>query len=171
MARLQRNAFIEKNKPAIPAWPQWRDLIAGQPIVASYHPAGSEADPQVLVAAARAAHCRIALPALTPASPLIRFRQHDEGAPLEEGPFHILQPAGHAPALAPAVILLPLLAFTRSGIRLGQGGGHYDRAAAHWPDALRIGIAWSVQESAALPQEPWDMPLHAIATEREWITI
>jgi 5-formyltetrahydrofolate cyclo-ligase len=37
------------------------------------------------------------------------------------------------------------------------------------PDALRIGIAWSVQEVEALPTDPWDIALDAVVTEKEWI--
>jgi len=35
---------------------------------------------------------------------------------------------------------------------------------------MRIGIAWSVQEVPTLVCAPWDIPLHAIVTEKEWIT-
>jgi 5-formyltetrahydrofolate cyclo-ligase len=53
--------------------------------------------------------------------------------------------------------------------RLGQGAGFYDRAFARLPAARRIGLAWSAQEADALPADPWDVPLHAVATEKEWI--
>ena len=52
---------------------------------------------------------------------------------------------------------------------LGFGGGYYDRAFAAYPDAIRIGIGWSVQECDSLPHEDHDMPLNAVLTEREWI--
>lgn len=71
--------------------------------------------------------------------------------------------------LVPRVLLVPLVGFDRAGRRLGQGGGFYDRWAAAHPTARRIGIAWSVQERPAIPADPWDMPLDAIATEAEWI--
>lgn len=71
--------------------------------------------------------------------------------------------------VTPRVLLVPLVGFDRAGRRLGQGGGFYDRWLAAYPDARRIGVAWSVQEVEALPVEPWDMPLDAIVTEREWI--
>ena len=38
------------------------------------------------------------------------------------------------------------------------------------PDSLRIGIAWSIQECDGLMTDPWDMPLDAVLTEKEWIT-
>ncbi len=80
----------------------------------------------------------------------------------------IPQPPSGKP-IEPAIVLTPLLGFDRSGRRLGQGGGHYDRWFADHPQAMRIGIAWSVQEVAELVPEAWDVPMHAIVTEKEWI--
>ncbi len=80
---------------------------------------------------------------------------------------HHPEPSG--PPVAPDVIIAPLLGFDRAMNRLGQGGGYYDRAFARHPDALRIGLAWSVQEHDALPADPWDLPLDIILTEVELI--
>ena len=103
------------------------------------------------------------------ATPL-RFLSWDAGTALIAGPFGLRQPDATAPGCSPDIILTPLLGFDRQGGRLGQGAGHYDRAFAALPHAWRIGVAWSVQELGAVPSDPWDVPLHAIATEREWIT-
>jgi 5-formyltetrahydrofolate cyclo-ligase len=72
-----------------------------------------------------------------------------------------------------AVVVLPLLGFTRGGQRLGMGGGYYDRSlafrrAAPAPPWL-VGAAYSFQQLDALPAQPWDVPLDAIATEAEFI--
>ena len=53
--------------------------------------------------------------------------------------------------------------------RLGQGGGYYDRALARFPEALRVGVAWSAQELDAVPADPWDLPLDMVLTEVEVI--
>jgi 5-formyltetrahydrofolate cyclo-ligase len=89
--------------------------------------------------------------------------------PLVIGPYGIRQPAPEAPRVAPDLILAPLVGFDRAMNRLGQGGGHYDRAFAAHPDAFRLGLAWSAQEVEALPVDSWDVPLHAVVTEKEWI--
>ena len=89
---------------------------------------------------------------------------------LAAGPFGLRQPAHDAATLAPDLVLAPLVAFDRRLHRIGQGAGHYDRAFAAWPEAVRIGVAWSVQEVPEFPPDAWDVPLHAIATEQEWIT-
>ncbi|WP_174293388.1 5-formyltetrahydrofolate cyclo-ligase [Sphingomonas bacterium] len=151
--------------------PAYRARLAAGVVVAAYHPIGSEADPAPLVAAAVEAGCRITLPHVVDRATPVRFLAVDDRGTLEAGPFGLYQPATAAPELEPAIILTPLLAFDRRGNRLGQGAGHYDRAFAAHPAAWRVGIAWSVQEVAALDADPWDVPLHAVATEREWIAV
>ena len=138
-------------------------------VVAGYMPLGSEADPAPLIAAARAAGCRIALPHVTGSSAPMRFLAWDAAAPLVAGLYGLLQPPADAPELRPDIVLTPLVGFDRAGRRLGQGAGYYDRAFALFPAAWRVGVAWSVQQVEACPADPWDVPLHAIATESDWI--
>ncbi|MCP4835734.1 MAG: 5-formyltetrahydrofolate cyclo-ligase [Phycisphaera sp.] len=58
-------------------------------------------------------------------------------------------------------ILVPGVAFTPAGHRLGRGGGYYDRLLAGSPDTIRrIGICHRVQIVDSLPQRPHDMPVH-----------
>ena len=139
-------------------------------IVSSYIPVGGEADPAPLVRAAEQAGCVLALPHVVDRETPLRFLAWEVEMALADGPYGLRQPPQGAPALAPDIILTPLVGFDRRGHRLGQGAGHYDRAFAALPAAWRIGVAWSVQEVASLPADPWDVPLHAIATEQEWIT-
>jgi 5-formyltetrahydrofolate cyclo-ligase len=86
---------------------------------------------------------------------------------LVPGPLGIPQPPASAPQVTPDLLLVPLLATTLDGVRLGQGGGYYDRTLA----ALRakgpvtaVGMAWEVQIAEFLPQEPWDQRLDMVAT-------
>ena len=138
-------------------------------MIAGYVAAGSEADPTPLLTAARERGCHLALPHVTGRAAPLRFLSWDLGDVLVRGPLNLRQPAADAPEAAPDLILTPLLGFDRRGNRLGQGAGHYDRAFAAHPSAWRVGLAWSVQEAEALTPDPWDVPLHAIATEQEWI--
>ena len=62
------------------------------------------------------------------------------------------------------IIIVPALRIDRSGYRLGQGGGFYDRALPHLA-AWSIGLIHPDEISGEdLPREPWDIPLHAAAT-------
>ena len=68
----------------------------------------------------------------------------------------------------PDVIIVPGLAFDRKGVRLGQGGGFYDRyfARPETAGALRIGLAYAFQMVEKLPREPWDLPVDGVCTEQ-----
>ena len=136
--------------------------------VASYHAVGGEIDPSPLVDAALSRHCCIALPHVVDRQTPLRFLMV-AGSMLTPGPYGLSQPADDATQAIPDIIITPLVAFDRRGNRLGQGAGHYDRAFVQHPDAWRVGVAWSGQECDAVPTDPWDVPLHAIATEKEWI--
>ncbi len=86
---------------------------------------------------------------------------------LVPGPMNIPQPAPMAPRIEPDLLLVPLLAATPAGVRLGQGGGYYDRALARLRAAgavIAIGLAWDVQVTDDLPREPWDQRLDWLAT-------
>ncbi len=133
---------------------------------AGYVAQGDEPDVLPFLLAAHDSGHAVALPAITRTA--MTFGPWQPGAALAAGYSGIPQPEAHDP-IVPAILLTPLLGFDRRGNRLGQGGGYYDRWFAGHPDAMRIGIAWSVQEVPALAVEPWDMPLHAIVTEQEWI--
>jgi 5-formyltetrahydrofolate cyclo-ligase len=62
------------------------------------------------------------------------------------------------------VIVVPALRIDRSGYRLGQGGGYYDRALPNF-SAFTIGLIHPDEISSSdLPREEWDIPLNAAAT-------
>ncbi|MDB5680622.1 MAG: 5-formyltetrahydrofolate cyclo-ligase [Sphingomonas bacterium] len=168
--RAARDAFVAGKPSPIEVPPEFVARLSHGLTVTSYVPMGSETDPSPLARAATDAGCVLALPHVTVRSEPMRFLAWETEAALEAGPFGLSQPAAHAIELRPDIILTPLLAFDTRLDRLGQGAGYYDRAFARFPDAWRVGIAWSVQHVENLPVEPWDMPLHAIVTEQGWMT-
>ena len=153
----------------IPVPVAFRERLQPGLIVASYVPVGSEADPAPFATAATQIGCVLALPHVVDRATPLRFLAWDVEAALADGPFGLSQPPSHARDLAPDIILTPLVGFDRHGNRIGQGAGHYDRAFAAYPNAWRVGLALAVQEVDRLVPDPWDVPLHAIATDTEWI--
>ena len=137
--------------------------------VAGYKKTGSEASVDKIMAAANAVDLKLALPFIGARGEAMRFKQWAFGETLVKSPFDFFQPGAEAPDAAPEIILVPLIGFDRDMNRLGQGAGHYDRIFTLFPNALRFGIAWSCQEVLALPIDPWDVPLDAVLTEKEWI--
>lgn len=81
---------------------------------------------------------------------------------LRRGPMGIREPVD-ADVVEPKEVsawIIPGLAFTRGGKRLGYGGGWYDRLLASAPkDAAKIGVAYSFQIVDDFPAEPHDIPL------------
>ena len=81
---------------------------------------------------------------------------------LRLGPMGIREPVD-TDAVEPKEVdawIIPGLAFTRGGKRLGYGGGWYDRFLASAPkDAAKIGVAYSFQIVDDFPAEPHDIPL------------
>ena len=146
-----------------------RALLAGARRIALYASLDEEAPALRLADALLASGHSLCLPHVIDRLGSMEFRQWTPGDELIEGRFGTRSPAHDAPACQPDAIFAPLLAFDAEMNRLGQGGGYYDRVFARYPDALRIGLAWSAQQVDALPADPWDLPLHAVLTERSFI--
>lgn len=138
-------------------------------VVAGYHALGSEIGPWPALRVLAARGARIALPvALKPASPLI-FRAWKADQRLESDAARIPSPTDEAETLVPDILIVPLLAFDRSGYRVGQGGGYYDRTLealrATGRPLLAIGLSWAGMELDEAPREAHDQALDAILTE------
>jgi 5-formyltetrahydrofolate cyclo-ligase len=143
--------------------------LIGARIVAAYHPLRDEIGPGAIVAGLGAGQ-RHALPWFGGRDARIVWR---EGPASEPSPWGVLQPSGDAEILAPDLVLVPIVLADRRGTRIGHGKGHYDRALAHLRAAgpiVAVGLAWDAQISEEpIPADPWDVPLDAIATPKEWI--
>ena len=138
-------------------------------VIAAFLPIGDEIDPAPLIALLAEQGATIALPHITRRSEPLRFLRWAPGEPVSAGPFGLSQPDMRADECAPDVILTPLLGFDAMLHRIGYGAGYYDRAFVVHAQARRIGLAWSVQQVDAIPVDPWDVALHAVATEKAWI--
>jgi 5-formyltetrahydrofolate cyclo-ligase len=92
----------------------------------------------------------------------------DDGR-LAPGRFGLLEPVGArlgATALGAAeVLVVPALAVARDGVRLGRGGGYYDRALRHArPGAPVVALVFDDELVDALPAEEHDRRVDAVVT-------
>lgn len=93
----------------------------------------------------------------------------------EAGAFGIFEPArtgddkvvDDTTFAATDAVIVPLVAFDRNCHRIGYGKGYYDRFLAA-TSAVKIGIGYECQRVPAVPHEPHDIQLDAIATEERW---
>jgi 5-formyltetrahydrofolate cyclo-ligase len=172
--RKQRQIFENQQKlsffDSVSDRPEWLALLDRHHVIAGYLAFGSEVNITAMMEWLDASGKAVALPAVADRATPLAFRQWTPGDPLETASFGFLQPLAAAQQAVPTLILVPLVGFDRAMNRLGQGAGHYDRAFQSLPHARRLGIAWSVQEVAQLPIDPWDVPLDAVLTEKEWIS-
>ena len=138
--------------------------LAGVRVIAGYSPMGSEIDPSMLLWHAGNAMITTAFPAFDRADSPMTFRS---GQCAQDCPVGGVQPPAQAKLVEPDLILVPLLAVDRTGTRIGQGGGHYDRAlpALRAKGARVIGIGWAMQLlDTLLVADPWDVRLDAFAS-------
>ncbi|MFJ6622623.1 5-formyltetrahydrofolate cyclo-ligase [Kitasatospora sp. NPDC091335] len=137
--------------------------------VAAYVSVGSEPGTRPLLDALRERGVRVLLPVLLPDNDLdwAEYAGPEALAPAGRG---LLEPVG--PRLGPqavteaAVVLLPGLAVDRAGLRLGRGGGSYDRVLARLARAgVRPVLAVLLYEHELLervPAEPHDRPVDLV---------
>ncbi len=83
---------------------------------------------------------------------------------LTTGAYGILEPIDGPEVAVDSIdcMLLPGVAFTASGQRLGYGGGYYDRALRNHHNVYTIGLAFSVQVATTLPVEKHDVGLDEV---------
>ena len=138
--------------------------------VGGYWPIRSEVDSRPLMEALLDRGQDMALSQII--HPHLSWRLWQPGDVLIKGGFGVREPGPDAPECFPVALLVPLVAFDRSGGRIGYGKGHFDRAIAALEakhPVLTIGLAYAVQEIDQVPVEPHDRMLDVIVTESELI--
>lgn len=155
---------------------------AGQRTVAVYAAMGSEVDPAAFAAAAVARGWRVAYPCMLSASDAAACSQRMcmravAAGDVSTAPF-IAHPtrafaatdidSNRCPIVPGAeldMVVVPLVAFDRTGARLGYGGGCYDRyLSTVAPECLIVGIAFDEQRVDRVPTDPHDLPLPNIVS-------
>ena len=103
------------------------------------------------------------------------FRKWSPKDDLAIGPLGNLEPTQDKEIILPQIMIVPMLMFDREFIRLGYGGGYYDKSIIklkkHFQKEkiffITVGLAYSAQEFNKLPREKHDMNLDYIVTEKE----
>ena len=175
--QIRNDALLFRHSYAAALWPNTRNSLEkqlaeivlprliGARVVAGYHPMRDEISPYPILDALGDGQATV-LPWFADRDARMIFRRTPAKEP---GPWNVLQPTPDAEAMAPDVVLVPLVAADRRGTRIGHGKGHYDRALSHLregnPAVVAIGLAWEPQiMKAPIEPDPWDVPLDAIAT-------
>ena len=134
-------------------------------VIAGYLPHQSEFDPSLLIQEARDRNVKVVYPRVEGKN--LSFREWQAGDVTETTIGSVLQPAEAAPAVATADIdlfITPLLGCGTSGIRLGYGGGFYDRVFAD-ASGFRLGVGFAIQRVTDWHTEPHDQTLDGFLSE------
>lgn len=145
------------------SWPVYREAAC----VGGYIPLRHEVDITPVLSDALRAGKTVVLPRIE-AEHGLTFRRVGSLEELIPGPYGLTEPSTDAPNVpveAIDLLITPLEAVTRTGMRLGKGGGYYDRLLAEH-DVMTLGAALSWQWVDTLPAEPWDKPLRAAVDAR-----
>ncbi|MGB3243070.1 MAG: 5-formyltetrahydrofolate cyclo-ligase [Sulfitobacter sp.] len=133
--------------------------------LSGFMPIRTEIDPTPAMAEA-CAHGLVGVPVIKAAGQPLGFAQWTPETKMVAGTFGAMIPA-EPTFFEPEILIVPLLAFDRTGGRLGYGGGFYDRTLEMLRTkrpTLAIGFAFAGQE-ADVPLEPTDQSLDLIVTE------
>jgi len=139
-----------------------------QAIVAGFWPLAGEIDILPLLGAFQSAGHKLALPCTPPVGEPLIFRQWMLDEALKHGPYGTREPHAHVSEISPTLVLLPLLAFSPDGKRLGYGGGFYDRTISglrERGEVFACGTAYAGQETSDIPTDQYDQRLDGILTE------
>jgi 5-formyltetrahydrofolate cyclo-ligase len=151
-------------RPRPPAGGLARILATNPGRVLAYVGLPDELDTRPLIEGLLAARVAVFLPHVRPGGHMVA--QRIEGMhELRPGRFGILEPPEGSPeASAFDWIVVPGVAFTEEGGRVGRGGGYYDRFLAS-ASGRRLALAFSLQRVVDVAFDPWDVPMDEILWE------
>jgi 5-formyltetrahydrofolate cyclo-ligase len=148
--------------------------VAPGMVVSGFMPLKSEISPLPLMRKLADAGARLALPVVAGRGKPLIMRSWRWGEPLVPGVWGIREPRPEAPEVQPDILLVPLIAFDRSGHRIGYGAGYYDLTIAQLRAKkliAAIGIALAAQEVETVPRTAFDAQLDLVLTENETIDL
>ena len=138
-------------------------------ITISRHP---EIDTRPVILAAWAAGKRVAVPRCSPADRGMQFRELGSFDDLETVYMDLLEPVESRTEPVEKneidLIIVPGVAFSEAGYRIGFGGGYYDRYLAGYRGRT-VSLALEVQLAGELPAESHDVPVGTLFTEERLI--
>jgi 5-formyltetrahydrofolate cyclo-ligase len=131
-------------------------------VVGAYFAFGSEVTTESIIEQAKTLVKKIALPRVE--EDKITFYELSSIKSLIRGRFGIMEPPPYVPISEIDILVVPGIAFDKTGNRLGYGKGYYDRLMSG-KQTFSIGLAYSFQLLENLPYDRYDKRLDAIASE------
>ena len=156
-----RRCWDQAIKAAVIAW--WK--MQPSPTLGVYWPLRGEPDLQAAYAELAALGVGLALPVVQEKDAALLFASWQPGEPMVQDAMGVAVPARLRLLPCPPALLVPCLGFNPERLRLGYGGGFYDRTLAVAPRPATLGVAYACM-TASFGGEAHDIALDAIVTER-----
>ena len=167
--QAERQSMLDRHQRAVQLQEVLRVWLVGQTFktVGAYWPIKGEFD--ALPALYRWSEVgpgrKIGLPVIDRDTKQLRFHEWFPGCPMEGDAYGIPKPKG-TPEFQPELLLVPCVGFGAKGMRLGYGGGFYDRTLAQLsPRPFTAGLGYAHGYIPWLQAEAHDVPLDTIITD------
>ena len=139
--------------------------------VLTYYPVGSELDVLEIARYSLSLGKQVAFPLCHPEGPYMTFHLIDSFRELSAtvGSYGIPEPREDSPVisdLSDSICIVPALAFSRDGFRIGYGKGYYDRFLDGF-DGISVGLVYHRLLLDSLPTDKYDKKVQLIITEKE----
>ncbi len=178
-----RRQFLETRR-AVPqaAWTRWSSAIAHRVMTSIWYKEAAallayvsardnEVDTHALIDAALAAGKQVLIPVLCETPGHMRWSLLRDRKELERDRLGLYAPVPECMRPMPppdkALCIVPGVAFTRDGQRIGYGGGYYDRFLTQFP-GTSVGLAFDAMLADRLPVDGHDRAVDYVATESAW---
>ena len=167
--QAERQGLIDRHQRAMQLQEVLRVWLVSrtEALIGAYWPIKGEFDalPALYRWAEADAKRRIGLPVMSKATKQLRFHVWYPGCEMEEDAYGIPKPKDTA-VFEPTLLLVPCVGYGPRGLRLGYGGGFYDRTLASLsPRPFTAGLAYSNGHVPWLEAEAHDVPLDAVLNE------
>jgi 5-formyltetrahydrofolate cyclo-ligase len=167
--QAERLSLVDRHRRAMQLQEVLRVWLATRPdrAIGAYWPIKGEFDalPALYRWSEADERRRIGLPVIHRETKQLRFHVWYPGCAMEDDAYGIPKPKD-TPVFEPTLLLVPCVGYGSGGIRLGYGGGFYDRTLATLePRPTTVGLAYSHGHVPWLQGEPHDVPLDAILNE------
>ena len=167
--QAERQSLVDRHQRAAQLQEVLRVWLIGRPEtrIGAYWPIKGEFDalPALYRWSEADAARRIGLPVVDRESRRLGFHVWYPGCPMEDDAYGIPKPKD-TERFEPELLLVPCVGYGPRGLRLGYGGGFYDRTlAALAPRPLTVGLGYAHGYVPWLAAEPHDVPLDIVLTE------
>jgi 5-formyltetrahydrofolate cyclo-ligase len=147
----------------------FEDIFKG--IVGVFWPIRGEVDLRPFIDVIMKRGSLAAMPVVIAPKHPLEFRIWKPGDPMEMGAYAIPYPT-EGDAVAPDVLLAPLVGFDTGCYRMGYGGGFYDRTLAALPNKpITVGVGFEIGRLETIRPQKYDIPLDYIVTESNFLSL